>query len=175
MSSVAEPIDLEEERQARRAQESDLALERLLAEAVRHQEAIREALRLLAALHEHGWLRLAAALVENGDRVAARALTELERPCNLRALQSLVAAAGLLSRIEPAQVERLGAALAPALEAAAGRLAAGGPVGLLGLLRQARDPEVNRGLQALLAGLAALGRAAGGCAAGSDGEADRRV
>ncbi|MDI3297846.1 MAG: DUF1641 domain-containing protein [Bacillota bacterium] len=158
---MAEPVDLVERRRAGAEEEAELSLERLAFEVARHEEAIREALRLLQALHDHGWLRLAAALLENGDRVAARGLEELARPRNLRALRNLVAIAGTLSRVEPAQVERLSGGLAPALQAAADRLEAGEPVGLLGLARQAREPAVNRGLQALLAALAAFGRAAG--------------
>jgi uncharacterized protein YjgD (DUF1641 family) len=114
--------------------------------------------RLVETLHESGTLRLLNGLFARFEDVTAVLLKGLDTDEGRRGLANLLLLGKLLGRLDPDGLDRFIAALDRGLEAAALRLdVEDDPPGPLRTLGRLRDPDVRRGLDAVLALLGALG------------------
>ena len=117
----------------------------------KHGDALDDTLRLVQALHDRGVLSLLVGMVEQSDRIARVAAKELAQPRNVQVLENLLTLYELVGRLDP---ESLKEKPQPPLQRQR-------KMGLLGLWRQIRDPDVQRGLHWILDCLRGLGRALG--------------
>ncbi len=115
--------------------------------------------RLLDTLHQSGTLRLLNGLLAQIQDVSAVALGGLNTDEGRNGLANLLVLAKLLGRIDADGLDRFVAALDRGLADAAERLAdTDDPPGTLSVLGQLRQPDVRRGLDAVLTLLGTLGR-----------------
>jgi uncharacterized protein YjgD (DUF1641 family) len=114
--------------------------------------------RLVETLHASGTLRLLNGLFARLEDVAAVVLKGLDTDAGRRGLANLLLLSKLLGRLDPDGLDRFIAALDRGLEAAARRLdTEADPPGPLRTLGRLRDPDIRRGLDAVLALLGTLG------------------
>jgi uncharacterized protein YjgD (DUF1641 family) len=113
--------------------------------------------RLLVALHERGVLRLLNGLLAAGPSVSAVALDGLNSPGGQRAVRNATVLGEAATRIDPADLETLAQGVARGIETAGQRLAQE-PPSTISLAKALRDPDVRRGMNAMLGFLKALGQ-----------------
>ncbi len=111
---------------------------------------------LLEALHQGGVLRLATNLVQQSGEVAEVALNQLGLESSQRLINNLLVIMGFLAKTEPEALEKLLNGLSQGVNEAQREHKT---PGAFGLMRELNDPEVRRGLSALLTVLGSLGQA----------------
>jgi uncharacterized protein YjgD (DUF1641 family) len=111
---------------------------------------------LLTALHERGILRLLNGLLAAGPEVSAKALDGLNTPAGERAIRNTVALGTAATRIDPNRMQQLLDGVARGVDAAGARLVEE-PPGSVSLLKELRDPDVRRGMHAVIGFLKAFG------------------
>lgn len=116
-----------------------------------------EVQRLVETLHEHGVLRLLTNLVAESHGVAKVALDQLETPKGKNLVDNLSVLVNTLTQIEDGALDKLLTGVSKGVNAAAQGLDDKAP-GTFGLLRELNDPDVRRGLNAVLTLLATVGR-----------------
>jgi len=115
--------------------------------------------RLLETLHTSGTLRVLNGVVARLDVVAGAALAGLDTPEGSRGLANVLLLARLLGQVDSAGLDRFLTALDRGLGDAGTRLMEKNePPGTLSTLGRLRDPDVRRGLDAVLTLLGTLGR-----------------
>ncbi|MCL6633158.1 MAG: DUF1641 domain-containing protein [Alicyclobacillus herbarius] len=138
------------------------------AAAAAHQDAVLEAIRLLAALKKTGLLEMASALLEQGSDVLEIVVRQAEKPEYAGGLKNLIGLVQLLGRLDLTRLEPL---LAPFVRPMSAGIAgeevqdvstpAMAPVsvdGFFSILAALRDPDVSAGLSWMLGLLQAIGR-----------------
>jgi uncharacterized protein YjgD (DUF1641 family) len=108
---------------------------------------------LVRALHDAGLLRAMA----GGARAYPQLLRSVLATVDVGTMRSVIALAGAVGELDAEQTERVARGVREA-RADAARAGRGRPEGPLALLRRLRDPDTRRGIAALLAALAAIGR-----------------
>lgn len=111
---------------------------------------------LLVTLHERGVLRLLTELLAAGPEVSAIALDGLSSPIGQRIIRNAVALGTTASRIDPNRMQQMLDGVARGIEMAGARLVEE-PPGSVSLLKELRDPDVRRGMHALIGFLRAFG------------------
>lgn len=143
----------------------------VLEEVSEHREALEDLLGVIETFHESGALDLLAA-TGTRDQKSDEQLYEAfaDDPANLRAVQNLSLLAAGLSRVDPDVL----AAMMEGDGVPADEFADPPELGLLGILRQLRDPAVRRGLGVVFLLLKQLGSRSGFPASGGRNEANPR-
>ena len=117
-----------------------------------------EVQRLVETLHEHGVLRLVTNLVAESHGVAKVALDQLETPKGKNLVDNLAVLVNTLTQIEDGALDKLLTGVSKGVNAAAHSLDDKKAPGTFGLVRELNDPDVRRGLNAVLTLLATVGR-----------------
>lgn len=112
---------------------------------------------LLETLHESGVLRFLNGLAGQSAAVTEVAVQQIDTPEGRNAMTNGLALLRLLTDLDGDSTKTFVAATKEGLEAAQYSLK-GEPPSLVGLVGTFRDPDVRRGLNALLTFLAGLGR-----------------
>ena len=112
---------------------------------------------LIETLHEHGMLRTLDGLFGKFPEVMEVLVAQLDTPGGRNALSNLAALSMGLTALNPDHVNDFRLSTERSLGAARESLK-DEPPGLLALFRQLNDPEVRRGLNALLVFLHTLGK-----------------
>ena len=121
--------------------------------------AEHELVKLAETLHERGVLRLLNNLVAESHGVAEVALNQLDTPGGKRLVNNATVLLDTLTKIDDAALNRLLSGLAKGVNAAAHSLDDNAkPPGTFGLVRELNDPDVRRGLTAVLTLLGTLGK-----------------
>jgi uncharacterized protein YjgD (DUF1641 family) len=123
------------------------------------EESMRHFLELIRVLDEKGVLRLVHDLVEDNEEIVRAGVDWMSRPENVRAIQGVRAVGKAAGMLEPDRLEGLVTALARATDRASTLPRDDRRRGVLSVLRQLGEPEVNRGLQIFIEFLRALGEA----------------
>ena len=121
-------------------------------------ELKNELSRLAQGLHESGALAFLVALTEQTGTITEEMAEWVNFPQNRRMLQNLAAMYGLLQQVDPAALTTLGRALERGWREAGRTRRADRPPSLRSLWREWNDPDVRRGLQAVLGFLRGVGR-----------------
>jgi uncharacterized protein YjgD (DUF1641 family) len=108
---------------------------------------------LVRALHDAGLLRAMA----GGARAYPQLLRSVLATVDVGTVRSIIALAGAVGELDAEQTERVARGIREA-RADAAHAGRGKPEGPLDLLRRLKDPDTRRGIAALLAALAAIGR-----------------
>ena len=121
----------------------------LMEQIADHASDISAVLDLIEAANRTGVIAFLKALVENHQDVTEVIVEEATSQGNMRFVRNLLSVYTMLSRIDP---ERLRPFMENAADsiAAADRLKADGPLGLLKIGSQLKDPDVSAGVRVLL-------------------------
>ncbi|MBX9975985.1 DUF1641 domain-containing protein [Cytobacillus firmus] len=139
ISKIAEPILNEKDMQ-------DQTLEKVLRELTQNGDGIQEAMKLLQELHESGILEAVTSLVEAKEKIAKIAVGQMLRPPVTNAINNGMAAAGLLTELNPEMTKIMMEGLSKGLQKAEEGLQQNQKVGLFDLIKLAKDPDVNRAM-----------------------------
>jgi uncharacterized protein YjgD (DUF1641 family) len=123
-------------------QEESLA--ELLQVVAEHKDDLVSLLKLVDMLEESGTLAVLTGLLGRGSKVGEILLHQVAKPSSTNTLNNLMALGGLVGELEPAVTRRLVAGVGAGMERATAALDRDEQVGLLGLIRALRDPDVNR-------------------------------
>lgn len=112
---------------------------------------------LAALLHEHGVLRALNGLLAAAPEVSEIAMEQVDSPAGRRIVRNAVILGTLATGIDPDKLATLTGALARGIEAASAQLAQE-PPSTVNVLKSLNDPDLRRGLSAVLALLKAFGQ-----------------
>ena len=127
-------------------------------EPVPQDTAQDELNRLVEVLHERGVLRLLTNLSAESHGVAQVALEQLDSPQGKNLIGNLFVLLEVSSKLEDGALEKLMTGVVKGVNVAASSSQRDSPPGTFGLVRELNDPDVRRGLSALLTLLGTLGR-----------------
>lgn len=113
-----------------------------------HREELSALLDLLKAAHQSGVLTLLKAFMDNRGSASADISEELARPKNIRFIRNLTSMYTLLSNIDPEVVRPFMLNLAKAVDKSPS-MKDQGPMGLMAIRSQMRDPDVAVGFRVL--------------------------
>ena len=114
--------------------------------------------RTLQALHESGTLRILAGLLGRFEEVMAVFLEHIDTPKGHNLNGNLVILGKLLANVDADGLDRFVTALTDGLDNAGKKLSdPDDPPGFLGLTKRLHEPDVRRGLDALITLLGSLG------------------
>ncbi|WAH36272.1 DUF1641 domain-containing protein [Alicyclobacillus dauci] len=131
-------------------QQQDKAAEEMREAFAAHGEAIRSFLVLIQDLHDSGLLEILHALLNSKEKVASIVLEQILKPSVLNTIKNAMSAVGMVSKLDPDQLNTLTEALVSGLERGKDNLESGKRVGLFDLAKALRDPSINRTLSLLL-------------------------
>lgn len=143
MAKLIEEIEKMSEEESSTTQETDLF--KLLAE---HTDEIRTILDFVKSVSESGLYSLAKSLVEHRAGSMEELTEEITKPKNVRFVRNLLSIYSLLSNIEPDVVRNFMLNLASAVDQSP-ELKNKGPMGLMALRSNMKDPDVTVGFRVL--------------------------
>ncbi|MFQ6582789.1 DUF1641 domain-containing protein [Priestia megaterium] len=141
---MAKPITKIEEPILTEKEKKDQALEKVLQDLSQNTEGIKETIKLLQELHESGILGAINNLVEAKENVAKIAVGQMLRPPVTNALNNAMAAAGVLTELDPEITQKLVGGLSKGFQRAEEGFRANKKVSVFDLMKLTRDPDVNR-------------------------------
>ncbi|MBC1563311.1 DUF1641 domain-containing protein [Listeria booriae] len=155
---MAEPIS-----KIRRVEktEDDVKQEKMAAikdQIVTEDAAFLEALELVKALHDSGALDMINSALKAKEDIATTFLNEARKEPATNAINNLMISGKLLTDTKPEQTEKLLEGLANAQAKANESLKDDTTLGLFGLAKAMKDPDVNRALRYGLAFLKGVGQ-----------------
>ena len=121
----------------------------LMEQIMNHASDISAVLDLIAAANRTGVIAFLKALVENHQDVTGVVVEEATSQSNMRFIRNLLSVYTVLSRIDPEKLRPFMENAADSI-ADADRLKADGPLGLLKIGSQLKDPDVSAGVRVLL-------------------------
>ncbi|KWW15502.1 MULTISPECIES: DUF1641 domain-containing protein [Peribacillus] len=137
ITKIEEPVFTEKEKQSQE-------LDNVLQDISRNSDGIKETIKLLQELHDSGILGAINNLVEAKEDVAKIAVGQMLRPPVTNALNNAMAAAGVLTELDPETTQKLVGGLSKGLQRAEEGFRANKKVGVFDLVKLLRDPDVNR-------------------------------
>lgn len=128
------------------ADAAEKSLEKLMTDVVNNAEGIQQTMKLLQELHESGILEALNALVEAKEKVAKIAVGQVLRPPVTNAINNAMAAAGVLTELDPAMTKKLMGSVSNGLQKAQNGLETNKKVRAFDLAKALRDPDINRAI-----------------------------
>ncbi|MBA3926255.1 DUF1641 domain-containing protein [Listeria rustica] len=155
---MAEPIS-----KIRRVEKTDDQIKQDKMTAIKDQiatddAAFMEVLELVKALHDSGALDMLNSALKAKEDIATTFLNEARKEPATNAINNLMMTSKLLTETKPEQTEKMLAGLANAQAKANESLKEDTTLGLFGLARAMKDPDVNRALRYGLAFLKGVGQ-----------------
>ncbi|AQY49945.1 hypothetical protein PWEIH_06486 [Listeria weihenstephanensis FSL R9-0317] len=155
---MAEPIS-----KIRRVEKTDDQIKQDKMTAIKDQiatddAAFMEVLELVKALHDSGALDMLNSALKAKEDIATTFLNEARKEPATNAINNLMMTSKLLTETKPEQTEKMLAGLANAQAKANESLKEDATLGLFGLARAMKDPDVNRALRYGLAFLKGVGQ-----------------
>ncbi|WP_028399978.1 DUF1641 domain-containing protein [Ectobacillus panaciterrae] len=137
ITNVVKPIMSEKEKQQQ-------SLDHVVQDLAQNADGIRETIQLLQELHESGVLEGLNSLLKAKEDVAKIAVGQMTRPPVTNAINNAVAAAGVLTELDPQMTKKLTRSVANGLQKAEEGLQADTKVGILDIMKALKDPDINR-------------------------------
>ncbi|MEK4024321.1 DUF1641 domain-containing protein [Mammaliicoccus sciuri] len=125
-------------------QEEKLAeLQKLLAE---QEDSIQKIMEITGELHDIGALDALQAMLQAKEKIAGIAVGQVSREPVTNMLNNLMAAAGTLTAIDPATIQKLSQSVQRGLHEAELGNGENQKTGALQLMKSLNDPDINRAL-----------------------------
>ncbi|MBG9587437.1 DUF1641 domain-containing protein [Cytobacillus firmus] len=124
----------------------DQVLEKVIQGVTQNADSIQEIMKLFHELHESGILEAVTCLVEAKEKVAKIAVGQMLRPPVTNAINNGMAAAGVLTELNPEMTKKMMKGLSNGLQKAEEGLQQNQKVGLFDLIKLTKDPDVNRAM-----------------------------
>lgn len=155
---MAEPIS-----KIRRVEKTDDQIKQEKMTAIKDQiatddAAFMEVLELVKALHDSGALDMLNSALKAKEDIATTFLNEARKEPATNAINNLMMTSKLLTETKPEQTEKMLEGLANAQAKANDSLKEDTTLGLFGLAKAMKDPDVNRALRYGLAFLKGVGQ-----------------
>jgi uncharacterized protein YjgD (DUF1641 family) len=137
ITKIDEPILTEKENQ-------DQTIQIVLRDLSQNVDGIKETIKLLQELHDSGILGAITNLIEAKEKVAKIAVGQMLRPPVTNAINNAMAAAGVLTELNPETTQKLVGGLTKGLQKAEEGFRLNKKVGIFDLVKLMRDPDINR-------------------------------
>ncbi|MGZ4111299.1 MAG: DUF1641 domain-containing protein [Tumebacillaceae bacterium] len=138
-------------------EEQAQSLGQLLQAITANKDALLLLLDIVKELHELGLLEAMQAMLKNRHDISLIGLAQLNKPGAARILKNGMNALQFLSSIDPAELEPLLKGVAGGVKYAAEADTSGQQMGLFGMVKTMRDPEVMASMQVLFHFLRGMG------------------
>lgn len=133
-------------------------LESLLAE---QDQALNKLLQITGDLNDAGILDAVLAMVKAKEGIAEIVVHQATREPVTNLINNMMSAAGALTAIDPAMTEKLAASAANGLKEAEKERTNDKKIGIFGLMKSLRDPDINRSIKFGLNFLKGMGKSLG--------------
>ena len=133
-------------------------LESLLAE---QDQALNKLLQITGDLNDAGILDAVLAMVKAKEGIAEIVVHQATREPITNLINNMMSAAGALTAIDPAMTEKLAASAANGLKEAEKERTNDKKIGIFGLMKSLRDPDINRSIKFGLNFLKGMGKSLG--------------
>lgn len=133
------------------------ALTQLLGAVAANRESLLVFLDILQELNKLGLLEAVQAFLKNSRQISLIGLQQLNKPGAQHILKNGMIALQFLSKMEPSKLEMLLNSAASGVENASAGLADGKQLGMWGLAKSMRNPELNTSLNFLVHFLQGMG------------------
>lgn len=125
-------------------QRQEESLAELVQVVAEHKDDLVSLLKLVDTLEESGALAMLTGLLRSRTKVGEVLLGQVAKPSSTNTINNLMALGGAVGNLDPALTKRLVAGVGAGMQRATAALEQHEEVGLLGLLKALRDPDVNR-------------------------------
>ncbi|WP_046176185.1 DUF1641 domain-containing protein [Domibacillus indicus] len=139
---MASPISALKKREWNEEEKKQQSLTKLADGLSENEEALQKTLAVVRELHDSGILEAAESMLKAKEHIAEIALGQVGRKEVTSLLNNLMAAAGVLTAIDPEQTKKLLSGVTTGLEDA--RENNSQKVGVLDLMKALKDPDINR-------------------------------
>ncbi|KON90139.1 hypothetical protein AF332_27280 [Sporosarcina globispora] len=143
---MAKPISHINEPSLNEKEIQNQVLEKVIQDVTQNANGIQEAIKLLQELHESGILEAVNSLIEAKEKIAKIAVGQMLRPPVTNAINNGMAAAGILTELNPEMTKKMMEGLSKGLQKAEEGLQQNQKVGLFELIKLTKDPDVNRAM-----------------------------
>ncbi|MCL6633256.1 MAG: DUF1641 domain-containing protein [Alicyclobacillus herbarius] len=154
---MARPINVVERTEQTAERQQAEALQELSVMVAKHHDVLMEMLTVAKDLNDSGVFDILHGLLSAKERVAAIALEQALKPGVVNILKNAMMAIQVVASLSPDTLAALGDAALAGLEGGQQALERKGKPGLLRVMRDLRDPNVQRALTWLLGFLRGMG------------------
>ncbi|MBU8908680.1 DUF1641 domain-containing protein [Desertibacillus haloalkaliphilus] len=134
------------------------AIKKLVDMTADNHESLMTFMEIIEELHEAGILDMVKGLLRTRDKVGALAVEQMNQPTMHRVIRNGTSAFQFLGRMDPDQLEQMLNGVSQGLDKTADRTGRQEPIGLWGMVKQMRDPDVNASMTTLLGFLQGMGQ-----------------
>ncbi|MEM1504927.1 DUF1641 domain-containing protein [Domibacillus sp. 8LH] len=153
---MASPIRTLKKREWSEEEKKQQSLHKLTDSLTENEEALQKTIAVVCELHDSGILEAAESMLKAKENIAEVALGQVSRKEVTSLINNVMAAAGILTAIDPEQTKKLLAGVASGLEEA--KENNDQKVRLFDLIKALKDPDVNRAMNFGLHFLKGLGK-----------------
>lgn len=155
---MAKAITHIEKRVPNAAEEQAEAIQDILNAAAQNKEALLILMDIVSQLHNAGLLEMAQGFLTNRHKVGVIGLQQLNKSGAQRIIKNGMGAVQFLTKLDPAKLDMLLGAMASGVDEASEAQAEHRQLGLAGLYKTMRDPEVQTSLGVMMNFLRGMGK-----------------
>ena len=153
---MASPISTFKKREWSEEEKKQQSLHKLTDGLIENEEALQKTMDIVRELHDSGILEAAESMLKAKEDIAEVALGQISRKEMTSLINNVMAAAGILTAIDPEQTKKLLAGVTSGLEEAKEK--SNQKVRMFDLMKALKDPDVNRAINFGLHFLKGLGK-----------------
>ncbi|WP_077623719.1 DUF1641 domain-containing protein [Sediminibacillus massiliensis] len=154
---MAKAIQQIEREESNVEEERSEDLSAILKQIADNREVIEESLSILQELHKSGVLPMIKGLLQTREKVGSIAIEQINQPGMHNIIKNAMSGMALLSAIDPDQLKQFSDGLTHGMQKAAETSSNDKQVGMWGLMKSMRDPNVKTSLNTMMHFLNGLG------------------
>ena len=112
---------------------------------------------ILKEMHEAGFLQIAQGMLKSRHQIGVIGVTQLNKTGAQRIIKNGMGALQFLTKVDPAKLDMMLGAVASGLDQAGQTHDDGRPIGMWGMVKTMRDPEVQSSLGVMMNFLRGMG------------------
>lgn len=153
---MAKPISILKKREWTEEEKKEQSIANLKDGLSENEEALQKTLAIVRELHDSGILEAAESMLKAKEKMAEVALGQVGRKEVTSLLNNVMAAAGILTAIDPEQTKKLLKGVAIGLEDA--KQVSSKKLSMFDLMKALKDPDFNRAMNFGLSFIKGLGK-----------------
>jgi uncharacterized protein YjgD (DUF1641 family) len=122
-------------------------------------ESLSEFLSIAQKFHDKGIFQITSALLDKSDDVSRALINWMAEPDNVRFIKNVALLYGVLKDADSEKLRTFALSFNEALEVASAEMEKEKKIGIVGLAKTLNDPDVNRGIRAMIGLLRGFGKA----------------
>jgi uncharacterized protein YjgD (DUF1641 family) len=154
---MAKAIEQIEKQVPNQAQEAADSVKQILDSVVQNKESILIFLDMLNEMHEAGFLEAAQSMLKSRHKIGVIGINQLNKSGAQRIIKNGMGAVQFLTKVDPAKLDMMLGAVASGLDQAGQTPDDGRPMGMWGMVKTMRDPEVQSSLGVMMNFLRGMG------------------